>query len=71
MIKFKIFSGNFIDTENMADKQLNEWKKQNRDTQILGWKYAMSNYNHSICISYLDGEDIKELKKECLISMKS
>ena len=37
-------------TENMADKQLNEWKKQNPDTQILGWKYAMSNYNHSICI---------------------
>ena len=36
MIKFKIFSGNFIDTENMADKQLNEWKKQNPDTQILG-----------------------------------
>lgn len=59
MVKFKIFSGNFIDTENMVDKQLNKWKEENPDTKILGWKYAMSNYNHSICISYIDDVDIK------------
>lgn len=56
MVKFKIFTGDFI---HKADEMLNEWKKQNSDTRILGWKYAISNNYNSICISYLDGEDIK------------
>ena len=50
MVRFKIFFG---DGEVHADDELNKWLSEQKDTEILDFKYQMSRYGyHSICIKY-------------------
>lgn len=60
MVKFKIFSGNFIDDDNQPDTKVNKWLEEHPNIKIIDWEYAATdNFNSDICILYLDSEDIK------------
>lgn len=53
LIKFKIFSGNFACDDNQADIKINKWLEEHPEVRIVDWKYAMTDYNGDICISYV------------------
>lgn len=53
MVKFKIFSGNFVDEDNQPDTKVNKWLEEHPEVRIVDWKYAMTDYNGDICISYV------------------
>ena len=53
MVKFKIFSGNFVGEENQPDTKINKWLEEHPKVRIVDWKYGMTDRNGDICISYV------------------
>ena len=53
MIKFKIFSGNFVNEDNQPDTKVNKWLEEHTEVRIVDWKYATTDYYFDICISYV------------------
>ena len=55
MVKFKIFSGNFVDEDNQPDTKVNRWLEEHPEVRIVDWKYAMTDRTGDIyiCISYV------------------
>lgn len=50
MVRFKIFFGTINEP---ADIDLNKWLSEQKDTEILDFKYQQARYgDHSICIKY-------------------
>ena len=53
VVKFKIFSGNFVGEDNQPDTKVNRWLEEHPEVRIVDWKYAMTDYNGDICIYYV------------------